>query len=73
MPEGFISDQGVYVWGRFPAFIKAHDVVADMCRTPEDYHITYDYLKSASAEGSIYTEFFNSPEHAKRMGMSYAT
>ena len=74
IPEGFISaETGEYVWEGFPAFITAYDVVADVCRTPEDYHdITYDYLKSAAAEGSIYTEFFNSPEHAKRMGMTYA-
>lgn len=73
VPEGFISDKGTYVWNGFPEFIAAYDVVADVCRTPEDYHdITYDYLKAAAGEGSIYTEFFNSPEHAKRMGMTYA-
>lgn len=72
VPEGFISDQGTYVWEGFPAFIAAYDVVADVCRTPEDYHdVCYDYLRSVAAEGSIYAEFFNSPEHAKRMGMSY--
>ncbi len=70
--EGFISPEGDYVWSGFPAFIRAYDVVADVCRTPEDYHdITYDYLMAAAAEGSIYTEFFNSPEHAQRMGMTY--
>ena len=73
VPEGFISESGAYVWEGFAAFIAAYDVVADVCRTPEDYHdITYDYLKAAAAEGSIYTELFNSPEHAGRMGMSFA-
>ena len=73
IPEGFMSDQGTYVWQGFPEFIHAYDRVADVCRTPEDYcDITYDYQAAAAAQGSIYTEFFNSPEHGKRMGMSYA-
>ena len=73
VPEGFVSPEGTYVWSGFPEFLRAYDRVADMCRTPEDYHdITYDYLKSAAAQGSLYTEFFNSPEHATRMGLTYA-
>ena len=73
IPQGFISAAGEYVWSGFPEFIKAYDIVADVCRTPEDYQdITYDYLAAAAAHGSIYTEFFNSPEHARRMGMGYA-
>lgn len=73
IPSGFISPKEQYVWSGFQEFIAAYDIVAAVCRTPEDYHdIVYDYLKAASAEGSIYTEFFNSPEHANRMGMSYA-
>ena len=73
VPQGFISAAGTYVWQGFAQFLAAYDTVADVCRTPEDYHdIAYDYLKAAAAEGSIYTEFFNSPEHAKRMGMTYA-
>lgn len=73
VPEGFVSPKGAYVWHGFSAFLNAYDLVADMCRTPEDYYdITYAYLKSAAAEGSLYTELFNSPEHARRMGLSYA-
>ena len=73
VPLGFISPTGNYAWQGFTQFLAAYDTVAEVCRTPEDYHdIAYDYLKAAAAEGSIYTEFFNSPEHAKRMGMTYA-
>ena len=72
IPDGFISDADTYIWSGFPEFLKAYDIVAAVCRTPEDYRdITYDYLSAAAQDGSIYTEFFNSPEHAKRMGMSY--
>lgn len=69
-----MTGQGGYKWVDFLHFLDNYDAISAVLRTPEDYRdITLDYYRRAAAKGLIYGEFFGSPAHAARFGLSYAT
>ncbi|MGY6707117.1 MAG: adenosine deaminase [Rhizobiaceae bacterium] len=66
----FIRD-GSFVWNDFTSFLAAYDAAAGLFRTEEDYALLAEtYLTSLAEEGAIYSEFFTSPDHASRAGLS---
>jgi adenosine deaminase len=68
--SSFIRD-GAYYWQDFTSFLLAYDRAASLFRAPEDYALLAEtYLKELAAEGAIYAEFFTSPDHAERSGLS---
>ncbi len=68
--SSFIRDNA-YHWNDFTSFLKAYDRAAELFRTPEDYALlTENYLREIAREGAIYAEFFTSPDHAERVGLS---
>nr|WP_316859193.1 adenosine deaminase [uncultured Cohaesibacter sp.] len=70
--DAFMRKDGSYIWSDFTNFLECYDQVADVICTPEDYaDLTEDYLLRNAAEGCFYTEFFLSPDHVARLGMSY--
>lgn len=71
-PSPFIRD-GSFVWHDFTSFLAAYDFSADLFRTEEDYALLAEtYLTSLARDGTIYSEFFTSPDHARRAGLSPA-
>ncbi|WP_265516024.1 adenosine deaminase [Nitratireductor luteus] len=68
--SAFIRD-GAYHWHDFTSFLKAYDGAAGLFRTPEDYALLSEtYLCDLAGQGAIYAEFFTSPDHASRVGLS---
>lgn len=68
--SAFIQN-GVFVWDDFPSFLAAYDAAADLFRSEDDYVTLADqYLSSLARDGAIYAEFFTSPDHARRAGLS---
>ena len=66
----FIRD-GSFVWDDFTSFLAAYDASAGLFRTEEDYALLAEtYLTSLAEDGAIYSEFFTSPDHAERAGLS---
>lgn len=66
----FIRD-GSFVWHDFTSFLAAYDFTADLFRSEGDYvRLAEDYLTSLARDGTIYSEFFISPDHAIRSGLS---
>lgn len=66
-----ILENGTFLWKDFTSFLNAYDVAADLFRSEEDYALlAEDYLSSLAREGAIYSEFFTSPDHAARAGLS---
>ncbi len=66
----FIRD-GAFVWHDFTSFLAAYDASSSLFRTEEDYaRLAEHYLASLAADGAIYSEFFVSPDHAARSGLS---
>lgn len=62
---------GAYHWHDFTSFLKAYDGAAGLFRTPEDYALLAEtYLCDLAGQGAIYAEFFTSPDHAGRVGLS---
>ncbi|HHZ10473.1 MAG TPA: adenosine deaminase [Rhizobiales bacterium] len=71
-PTPFIRN-GSFVWHDFTSFLAAYDFSADLFRSEEDYALLADqYLTSLARDGAIYSEFFISPDHARRAGLSPA-
>src|SRR5215203_1666428 len=71
--SAFIKD-GAFVWNDFTSFLTAYDGAADLFRSEEDYAILSEhYLTSLAREGCIYSEFFTSPDHAQKAGLSAAS
>jgi adenosine deaminase len=69
----FIRD-GSFVWHDFTSFLAAYDFASDLFRTEEDYaRLSEHYLSSLAREGAIYSEFFISPDHAAKAGLSPKT
>lgn len=63
--------EGAYHWHDFTSFLKAYDGAAGLFRTPEDYALLAEtYLCELAGQGAIYAEFFTSPDHAERIGLS---
>lgn len=70
--SSFIRD-GSFVWQDFTSFLAAYDFSSDLFRTEEDYAtLSEDYLSSLARDGAIYSEFFISPDHADKAGLSPA-
>jgi adenosine deaminase len=68
--SAFIRD-GSFVWNDFTTFLAAYDAAACLFRTEEDYALLAEtYLTSLAEDGAIYSEFFTSPDHAERAGLS---
>lgn len=68
--SGFIQE-GSFVWADFTSFLAAYDAAASLFRTEEDYALLAEtYLVSLAEDGAIYSEFFTSPDHANRAGLS---
>lgn len=66
----FLHD-GAYVWHDFTSFLAAYDAASDLFRTEEDYALLAEhYLTSLARDGAIYSEFFTSPDHAIKAGLS---
>jgi len=62
---------GAYFWQDFTTFLIAYDRAASLFRTPEDYALLAEtYLTELAEQGAIYSEFFTSPDHAERAGLS---
>ena len=69
-PSPFIRD-GAFVWHDFTSFLAAYDFSAGLFRTPEDFALLAEhYLTSLARDGAIYSEFFISPDHATKAGLS---
>lgn len=67
------DDEGRYLWSDFSTFLTSYNLAASVFRTPEDFaELTELYQREAAAAGSIYTEFFVSPDFGKRSGLGYA-
>lgn len=68
--SAFIRD-GIFVWEDFTTFLAAYDFSADLFRDEEDYALLAEhYLTGLARDGAIYSEFFTSPDHARRAGLS---
>ena len=66
----FIRD-GAFVWHDFASFLAAYDSSADLFRDEDDFaRLSEHYLTSLARDGAIYSEFFISPDHAERSGLS---
>lgn len=62
---------GAYYWQDFTSFLTAYDQAASLFRTEEDYALLAEaYLTELAGHGAIYSEFFTSPDHAERAGLS---
>jgi len=68
--SSFIRD-GAYCWRDFTTFLIAYDRAASLFRTAEDYALLAEtHLTELARQGAIYSEFFTSPDHAERAGLS---
>lgn len=69
----FAPDGSRFQWKDFVDCVtRVYDTVASTVRTAQDYEdIAYDYLKRCAAENCIYVELIVSPDHVRRMGISY--
>jgi adenosine deaminase len=73
LPAGLFASDGSYAWHDFISFLAAYDASAAALRRAEDYAELIDvYLRTCAAEGAIYVEVFDSPDHAATVGLSYA-
>jgi adenosine deaminase len=62
---------GMFVWEDFTTFLAAYDFSANLFRDEDDYALLAEhYLTSLASDGAIYCEFFTSPDHARRAGLS---
>lgn len=68
--SAFIRD-GAFVWSDFTSFLAAYDAASALFRTEDDYALLAEhYLSSLARDGAIYAEFFTSPDHAEKAGLS---
>ncbi len=68
-----LIDDDHYVWSDFSSFAAAYDVVAGLFRDEADFFLlAEDYLSTIARDGAIYSEFFISPDHAVKSGLSPA-
>lgn len=69
-----IIDGDRFRWHDFTSFLAAYDLAASLFRTEEDFsRLAEQYLSSLARDGAIYAEFFVSPDHAKKAGLSAET
>ncbi|QKV19748.1 adenosine deaminase [Oricola thermophila] len=68
-----IIRDGSYVWSDFTSFLRCYDVASMLFRTEEDYALLAEtYLSELAAQGTIYSEFFISTDHAVNAGLTPA-
>lgn len=66
----YIRD-GSFVWNDFTSFLAAFDAASSLFRSEDDYALLAEsYLSDLARLGTIYSEFFTSPDHAERAGLS---
>lgn len=66
-----IVRDGRFVWHDFSSFLAAYDMAAGLFRSGEDYaRLAEHHLSAIARDGAIYAEFFTSPDHARRAGLS---
>jgi adenosine deaminase len=66
-----VTDGERFHWHDFTSFLQAYDVAAGLFRSEEDFSLLSDtYLTSLARDGAIYAEFFVSPDHAAKTGLS---
>jgi adenosine deaminase len=71
--DGFIEGDA-FVWDDFAVFLRVYDFAASLFRTQEYYTmLAEEHLVGLAAQGAIYAEFFTSPDHANRAGLSPAS
>jgi adenosine deaminase len=69
-PSPFIKD-GSFVWQDFTSFLDAYNFASGLFRTEADYaRLSEHYLTSLARDGAVYSEFFISPDHALKAGLS---
>jgi adenosine deaminase len=65
------NGQDSYAWSDFTSFLTAYDAVAMLFRTEEDYgRLAHAYLREIAEAGTLYSEIFVSPDHARAAGLS---
>jgi adenosine deaminase len=70
VPGDLLAAPDRFAWRDFLDFLDTYDRAAAVIRTAEDYRdITYEYLASAAAEGTVYVELIASPDHAAAVGL----
>ncbi|HEY4097938.1 MAG TPA: adenosine deaminase [Baekduia sp.] len=70
LPDGLFLDDDTFAWVDFLDFLRAYDVAATSIRTAQDYRdVTYEYLASCAAEGTVYVELIASLDHGKNVGL----
>ncbi len=68
-----VIDGDRYRWTDFAGFSAAYDAVAGLFRDEDDFfRLSEDYLSTIARDGAIYAEFFISPDHAEKSGLSPA-
>jgi len=66
-----LIQDGAFVWHDFTGFLQAYDAAASLFRSEDDYAaLAEHYLSSLARDNTIYAEFFTSPDHARRAGLS---
>jgi adenosine deaminase len=66
----FIAD-GRFLWSDFSSFLAAYDAAASLFRSEDDFaRLAEHHLSALARQGAIYAEFFISPDHAIRSGLS---
>lgn len=72
VPQDIFGPNETFIWKDFFDFQSVYDKASNVIRSAEDYYdVTYDYLARIAAEGCIYTELMDSPDHAALCGISY--
>lgn len=67
--SAFMRD-GAYIWHDFTSFLAAYDAISMLFRTAEDYaDLAERYLTGLARDGTIYSEFFISIDHAVSAGL----
>lgn len=66
-----IIDGDRFRWHDFTSFLAAYDLASSLFRTEEDFsRLAEQYLSGLARDGAIYAEFFVSPDHAQKAGLS---
>ncbi|MCB8836825.1 adenosine deaminase [Aurantimonas sp. VKM B-3413] len=68
---GDIVRDDFYVWHDFSSFLAAYDRASTVFRSEEDFaELATDHLTRLASAGTLYAEFFISPDHAKLSGVA---
>ena len=68
---GDILAEDGYVWHDFTSFLAAYDRASTVFRSEEDFaELATDHLTRLAGAGTLYAEFFISPDHASLSGVA---